>query len=194
VRAALLASLFLVALGCADEVVPTTQIVIVVAAETSLEPEIARIEILGHRANGMTVRQELKIDAQNPLPLSFSLVPGVDAPEATLDLRVLAATGEILGERSLRLPFATRRTLGYGVLFSARCRALLGLCESEDQTCADCACGPVEVPPEDLTHLRHADQVFEAWLPRLSCEPREDAGTYDASPEGHENDTFSAET
>jgi hypothetical protein len=180
VRAALLTLAVLLALvGCEDEVVPTTQIVIVVDADSDLAPAIARLELVGVRGDGSLVRRELELDGSPALPLSFSLVPGIDMPEGSLTIRAFDRDGQLLGERQLGLTFATRRTLGYGVLFSVRCRDNLGLCDAEGETCVNCACGPAQVPPEALTPLRHADDVFDTWLPRLTCEPGHgaDAGT-----------------
>jgi hypothetical protein len=176
-RAALLACVLAGTLACGEEVVPTTQIVVVVDAEPALAASITHLELFARR-DGTMHREDIVLDADTTLPLSFSLVPGLDMPEGELEVRALDAGGSVLGQRTLRVTFVARRTLGYGILFSTRCKALLGLCDAPDDTCVDCACGPAEVPPDDLTPLRHADDVFDAWLPRLRCEaPQADAGT-----------------
>jgi hypothetical protein len=170
--------------GC-HEVVATTQIVIVVDAEPLLRDDIARLELTARRrVEPMEETQVLELDGDTPLPLSFSLVPGIDMLEGTFELRALSAAGELLGSRLLDVTFTPRRTLAYGVLFSDACRAQLGACDA-GETCIDCGeCGFVLVPPEDFSRLRRAADALSAWAPRLTCDPPDDAGTYDASPGG----------
>jgi hypothetical protein len=180
VRVAHLVLAVLVALaGCEEEVVPTTQIVVVVEADEELEAQIGRLDLVATHRDGSTTSRQIEVDGENPLPLSFSLVPGIDTEQGELLVQARTGGGELLDERRLRLGFASRRTLGYGILFSAACLDLRGTCEAAGETCVNCACGAVDVPPEALTRLRRTDDVFDAWLPRLTCEPghAEDAGT-----------------
>jgi hypothetical protein len=147
-----------------EEVVPTTQILIVVDAEDTLRPDIARLVL-----HTKWRESELSGDAL-AFPFSFSLVPGGEE-DLDGDLSIVAydASGDELVRRELELTFRGRRSLSYGVALTRECAELGPTC-AEGETCVGCqGCDDITVPDEELVPLRYASQAIATWEERLYC-------------------------
>jgi hypothetical protein len=170
---ALVGALVLSPLCACDEVIPTTQIIVVVDAEPALRERIASVQV--HTAHGTETIRVGEEAGQATFPFSFSLVPADDAFMGDVSVRALDEQGSEFLRRDMIVAFRSRRTLSYGVALTEQCVELRGQCEAQNETCVGCrGCAALEVLPEKLVPLRYANEALFTWQHANACEP--DAG------------------
>lgn len=153
-------------LAACDEVVPTTQIIVVIGAEEALTERVHALELVTQH------ERELVVLGERSLPVSFSLVPSLDQVEGTLQISARDAQGMELSARELVLPFTSRRTSSYGVYLSELCATDANVCDGIDDTCTGCgSCAPVRIELEQMEVLARASDAVAHWQSRLSCNP-----------------------
>ena len=163
------------ALCACEEVVPTTQIVVVVQAEDSLRDEIVTLAVATSHGSVQLPRAGEALT----FPLSFSLVPADEELLGRLTVEARDDAGGLLAQRELDLTFRSRRTLSYGLLLGEECAGILTCPDA--QTCDGCGqCVDTLVPAEMLVPLRHAADAIGTWEPALRCDALpDDAGADD---------------
>lgn len=185
-RFASLTLIALVASGCGD----VTELVVVVDTDMNVPAELDAVEIRVTGPSGMQVNAAGSTGADGALvlPTVLGLTPGGSVLEPVLIEARGSVRGTLLLERRVRTGFVEGEIRMVRLDLLRACSTVS--CGSDEQTCTEGGCRPIDVPGASLPTWRGQPERLDASVAGDACTGREECNERDDDCDGFIDEGF----